>query len=254
MLRILYSSMIVVLVLSACATGVSFPTAKLGLSGDDPTEKVHGLLAKPAGKGPFPAVVLLHTCGGVQPHVSEDWPAFLTRNGYAALTVDTFGSRNAGRCPEALYLGGFPMWRDAYGALEYLAGLPEIDADRIGVMGFSLGAQAIENFAMNNIKGPGGRNFKAGIAVYGRCQVYREPPFPVLEIIGDQDKNSLNCPDQTIPRLSVEIIPGAYHAFDVSRFTTARIVSGGHVAIYDTTATKKARESTRKFFAKHLAR
>ena len=253
--------MIAVLVLSACATGVSFQSAqgdKLGFKffgglGNGPTEKVDGLLAKPAGKGPFPAVVLLHTCGGVRPHVSEDWPAFLTKNGYAALTVDTFGSRNAGRCPDAWHLGGFTMWRDAYGALDYLAGRPDIDPDRIGVMGFSLGAMAIEEFTVENLKSPGGRNFKAGIAVYGRCSVYREPSFPVLEIIGDQDRNSYSCPEKTA-RVSVQIIPGAYHAFDSSLFTTMRTVSGGHSAIYSWTATKKARESTRKFFAKHLAR
>ncbi|MCH9052154.1 MAG: dienelactone hydrolase family protein [Proteobacteria bacterium] len=253
MLRILYS-MIVVLVLTACATGVSFQNAKLGLS-NDPTEKVDGLLAKPSGKGPFPAIVLLHTCGGVQPHVSEDWPAFLTKNGYAALTVDTFGSRNAGRCPDAYYLRGITMARDAYGALDYLAGRPDIDPDRIGVMGFSLGAMAIEEFAMEYVKSPGGRNFKAGIVVYGRCQVFSEPPFPVLEIIGDQDRNSFNCLQGPFPpRLTVEVIPGAHHAFDVSQFTTMRTVSGGHSAIYSWTATKKARELTRKFFAKHLAR
>ena len=28
----------------------------------------HGWLDKPSGAGPFPAIVLAHTCGGVSPH------------------------------------------------------------------------------------------------------------------------------------------------------------------------------------------
>jgi dienelactone hydrolase len=235
--------MIVVLVLSACVTSVSFQNAKLA-SYDPPPENVRSLFAKPAGKGPFPAVVLLHTCGGVRPHVSADWPAFLTEIGYAVLTVDTFGSRGAGTCSDA-NVGTPAMTRDAYGALDYLAARPDIDPDRIGVMGFSLGAYAIEGFAPENINSPGGRNFKAGIAVYGNCSVSNKPSFPALQIIGDKDgsfRQSLCKPNKY---WSVEIIPGAYHAFD-------QIVSRG--GTYDSTATKKAHEITRKFLATHLAR
>ena len=145
------------------------------------------------------------------------------------------------------------MWRDAIGALDYLAGRPDIDPDRIGVMGFSLGAMAIETFAVQDLKSPSGRNFAAGIALYGRCDFYGEPPFPLLEIIGDKDKNVDSCPDGTYSRVSVDIIPGATHAFDNDRLTTMRVVSGGHSSIYSWSATKKARELTRIYFAKHLA-
>ena len=137
------------------------------------------------------------------------------------------------------------MTRDAYGALDYLASRPDIDADRIGVMGFSLGAYAIEGFATANIKSPGGRNFKAGISVYGNCSVSEQPSFPALQIIGSKDDAYLRSPCKSNDHWSVEIIPGADHAFDqiVSRYRT-----------YNSTATKKAREITRKFLAAHLAR
>lgn len=251
MLRHISLTVICVLAVSACATSISFQSAKLeGFS--SPPEEVRGVLAKPSGKGPFPAVVLLHTCGGVLPHVSEDWPAFLTGNGYATLTVDTFGSRNAGRCPEAFYLGGLTMWRDAYGALDFLASRPDIISNRIGVMGFSLGASAIESIAVQKIQSPGGRNFSAGVAVYGGCSILQEPSFPVLEIIGDKDRGVYSCADRAVPRLSVEIIPGAYHAFDHPQLSHLRTVSGNHPSVYDWSATIKARKLTRDFFAKHL--
>jgi dienelactone hydrolase len=185
---------------SSETTDVSFPSAKYGASDKRPTQTIEGIFAKPKGKGPFPAIVLLHTCGGVRSHVSEDWPSFFTANGYAALTVDTFGSRNAGKCPEARHLQGV-MMDDAYGALFYLAIRPDIDPNRIGVMGFSLGAMALEqttSSAMGSLEGFGGRNFKVGISVYGDCDPLGEPVYPFLAIIGERDGNASNCPQEKI--------------------------------------------------------
>lgn len=51
-------------------------------------------LYRPEGNGPFPAVVLLHTCGGIQPHIS-DWGQRLKESGYVALAVDSFTPRGA---------------------------------------------------------------------------------------------------------------------------------------------------------------
>ena len=134
-------------VLAACATGVSFQNVKLGTD-DQKTQRVSGLLFKPEGTGPFPAVVLLHTCGGIKPHVTRHWPDYLTGLGYAVITVDTFGSRSFERCPVPLSWREVyqKMTRDAYGALDYLASLPDVDGTRIAVMGFSLGANAINNY------------------------------------------------------------------------------------------------------------
>src|SRR3954471_8522384 len=53
---------------------------------------------KPAGAGPFPAVVVGHTCGGVnRPHVRERMREFLAA-GYAVLAVDSFGPRGVQSC------------------------------------------------------------------------------------------------------------------------------------------------------------
>ena len=43
---------------------VSFPSLDGSLTGGSPTE-LRGLLIKPEGSGPFPAVVALHGCGGL---------------------------------------------------------------------------------------------------------------------------------------------------------------------------------------------
>ena len=240
------------LFVAGCVTDVSFRNANLGVRNDIPVQTVSGLFAKPDGKGPFPAVVLLHTCGGVLPHVSDDWPNFLTGHGIATLTVDTFGSRGAGRCPEAREFGGVHMWRDAYGALDYLANRPDIDGSRIGVMGFSLGASAVEAIAGHKLKSPENRNFRAGISLYGQCVIDGTPTFPILFLIGDQDRNSASCPSPPGPGVSVEILKGATHAFDNTVLTSRRIVSGGHSSIYDADATEKARRIALAFLGKQM--
>jgi dienelactone hydrolase len=90
----LHSVLAATTLLVACqSNGVSFANAKLSATGPTPPVRISGLLAKPEGKGPFPAVVLLHTCGGVKPHVSVDWPNYLTGLGHVVLTVDSFGPR-----------------------------------------------------------------------------------------------------------------------------------------------------------------
>ena len=45
------------------------------------------LLKKPRGDGPFPMVILLHTCGGIQPHTTVEWPKDLLDEGYVVLTA-----------------------------------------------------------------------------------------------------------------------------------------------------------------------
>ncbi len=145
------------------------------------------------------------------------------------------------------------MWRDAYGALDYLAALPEIDPNRIAVMGFSLGGMAIESIAEQSLTSPSGRNFAAGIVVYGFCSVSGEPPFPVLEIIGDKDVHSGYCTVGSRDNVQVEILPGVYHGFDQPQIVGKQTVSGGHTAKYDKSATNRARQLAVEFLDRHLS-
>jgi poly(3-hydroxybutyrate) depolymerase len=59
----------------------------------EPGAPLRGLLFRPKGEGPFPAVVLLHGCRGIQPY-QRDWAGKLAEWGYVALLVDSFGPRN----------------------------------------------------------------------------------------------------------------------------------------------------------------
>ena len=52
---------------------------------------IDATLVRPAGDGPFPAVVQLHGCAGLEPQ-SYRWARWLAERGYVSLVVDSFGA------------------------------------------------------------------------------------------------------------------------------------------------------------------
>ena len=97
----------------------------------------------PAGEGPFPALLMLHGLGSSRDEAGNlfaDAAEALAEAGYASLRIDF---RGFGQSPGDT--GAFTLTRqleDAQIALQALAGLKDIDAARIGVIGFSFGAGA----------------------------------------------------------------------------------------------------------------
>nr|WP_077225253.1 dienelactone hydrolase family protein [Agrobacterium sp. DE0009] len=48
-----------------------------------------GYLSRPKGAGPFPAIVVLHGCGGLGPRLKNDVAGRLVSHGYVVLAVDS---------------------------------------------------------------------------------------------------------------------------------------------------------------------
>jgi hypothetical protein len=103
-----------------------------------PDAGLSGLLAKQSIHAePYPAVVVLHACGGFSSHSARiadqigSW-------GYVALTVDSLGSRGTtSRCGSMSLDQAF----DAYAALRYLSQLDFVDPARVAVLGQSMAAR-----------------------------------------------------------------------------------------------------------------
>lgn len=239
-------------------------------SWDKDHRQVAGLLSRPAGEGRSPAVVLLHTCTGLLPHVTSDWPEYLTGLGYVVLSVDSYTPRGYARCTERTTTWKNDQTKDAFGALDYLAGLPFVDGERIAVMGFSAGAFAInDNVTNRSRQRTGMRNYKAAISLYGQCkdggilQSYTEKDIPLMQIVGELDLFHSVCEgmgfDWKVP-IEVHVLKGAHHAFDQSQITSKRPapVFGtltypvDNLMLYDAARTREARELTRAFLDKHL--
>lgn len=144
--------------------------------------RVPAYLLVPEGKGPFPAIVLLHDHGAhfsigkekmvrpfhVAPEVMEDadqWARqcydgqyvgdYLARHGYVVLAVDALFWGERGRKEGTSYdaqqalASNFLQMGASWGAFinvddmrsaEFLASLPFVDKERVGSLGFSMGA------------------------------------------------------------------------------------------------------------------
>jgi len=247
------------------ANAVSFKNAP-DISGVS-VQSIDGELYRPNGTGPFPAVVLLHSCGGLN-DTDTNWAGFLKDLGYVALVVDTFGSRGEISCPVD-FSGISAMISDAYGALDYLATLPYVDKTRFGVFGRSLGGNAIDRLANQKYKSPGGLNFKIGINMFGRCDttnqaiymdtVFKsgEHPISTLVIIGDRENPTRLFPCRNMagksPLVSVHILKDAYHAFDHDRRGSS-FAHGENEMRYSGSATAKAEQIIKAYLAERLGK
>ena len=193
---------------------------------------------RPAGGGPFPAVVLLHTCAGVQDHLRE-WAARLREAGYATMIVDSFGPRGVGVNCGRWTVSVDEVAADALAARTFLGTLPDIDGKRIAAMGFSYGA-----FAALRLAGAGyiarsaaGGAFQAIVAFYPSCTAgpTRNPIMreiknnlandiatPTLILMGGADEETpASTSEAAVPQLAAQgqpirlkVYPGVTHAFD----------------------------------------
>src|SRR5438270_9914488 len=111
----------------------------------DPTElRGGGYLAVPDGDGPLPAVVVIHQAYGLNDDIRDIARRFADA-GYAALAVDLFAGRTRALCM-ARYMAGMLMGSvnrygidDLKATLTFLAKLPQVDARRLGAIGFCMG-------------------------------------------------------------------------------------------------------------------
>jgi dienelactone hydrolase len=125
---------------------------------------------RPQGQGPFPAVVLVHTCGGLELHITSRARDLLDA-GFVVLVQDSQGPRGIRSCDE------FRAWqvpvvsKDAYSALRHLSQMKEVDAERIYLVGFSLGSfVAAAVGSPETAKSLGAdKRFRASVGWYGSC-------------------------------------------------------------------------------------
>lgn len=103
-----------------------------------------GFAALPDGRGPFPGVVVIHEAYGLNDNMRDITRRF-AEAGYAALAADLLTGRNRAICM-ARYMTGLLLGSvNRYGvadlkdALTYLAKRPEVDAQRLGAIGFCMG-------------------------------------------------------------------------------------------------------------------
>jgi dienelactone hydrolase len=183
---------------------------------------------------PVPAMVVLHGSGGISKGREMEYGELLASNGIAAFVVNYYTPR--GVTEETNYMirvlsvTEFDAITDAYAALQLLGTHPRIDAQRIGVVGYSYGGMAAR-FAMDErIRrrlAPERPGFAAFVDFYGPCfqnlGTSETNGSPLLTLRGTEDaSNDLAACKQREDELralgnSVEahVYQGAGHAWEV---------------------------------------
>ena len=257
MLRWLSILLLSVVASNALAQSVSFKSVTVGSIAAGP--EIAATLSKPQGNGPFPAIVLAHSCAGVNPHTSF-WSRLLTGWGYVVLAPDSFGPRGfqGGVCSLGTLVSGSERVTDVAGALDWLNAQPFVQKDRIGLIGHSHGGWAAVR-AVQKSYNLASRGLQAAVAYYPLCgvQTDRDVAVPLLILIGDKDDWT---PADNCRRLEkagfaqpglVETVyyPNALHSFDSKLPERSAF---GHKLAYDTVAGPDAEARTKAFFAKYL--
>ncbi len=212
---------------SLAAVAALVPTLALAAAGEKVTyrsgdEEVQGFLALPEGKGPFPALVVIHEWWGLNDWVREK-AATLAAQGYAALAVDLYRGQAADDPDTAHQLSrALPIdraVRDLRAAFGYLATRKDVDPKRIGVIGWCMGGGFALDLAQAEPK------VAAVVVYYGRmptdAAAIAKIKAPVLGSFGADDKgippDAVKAFGEKAKKAGVttdlKVYPGAGHAF-----------------------------------------
>jgi carboxymethylenebutenolidase len=188
-------------------------------SGD---ETVTAYLVVPDGKGPFPALVVIHEWWGLNSWVRENAKTF-AQKGYVALAIDLYRGKSTADPGEAHELmRGVPedrAVRDLKAAVAYLRGRKDVRNERIGSIGWCMGGGYSLDAALNV------PDLAACVINYGRLvtdqELVKKIPCPILGIFGEDDRGISTdmvrkfekaCKDAG-KDVTVKIYPGVGHAF-----------------------------------------
>jgi dienelactone hydrolase len=228
---------------------------------DEPaTKAIAGALFKPEGAGPFPAIVYLGDCGPVGGTDLSLEKTVVDRNlskGFATLILDSFTPRHQrhGVCDRQ----NNPVWlglraADAHAAKDVLAGMPDVDAKRIFLLGYDHGGSAALLAADAVTAASHKAKFAGIVAYYPFCGFSCGCAFsvPTLIMIGDADElapadRCASMKDKANTELV--IFKGATH-----RFATPGADGGedGRRVAYDAKAAEDAQARADAFIAAHM--
>jgi dienelactone hydrolase len=244
---------------SAGRQNVDIPTQHIPLS-RLPDGNLSAVLIIPDGRGPFPAVILLHGCGGLSSNQTI-WANRVRDWGYAALILDSFAARGVRTvCAPSMQPLVTPRDRagDVLSAALYLRTLPMIDGARIAVLGNSHGGAtaAFVTRREYDVLYPG--LLAAAVDYYGPCRsAVDHGHVPLLALAGEADdwgSSAQNCrafgaalrPDQPF---EIFTYPDVVHAFD-NPANSAMSFNEGHKMHYDYGAATDSYERVRAFLDK----
>ena len=215
-MKVLYLLMVPLLVVSSFAATSKTVSYK---SGD---ETVQAILYTPEGKGPFPAIVVIHEWWGLDDWMKEQ-ASKLAGQGYEALAIDLYRGKVA-KTPDEAHeiMRGVPedrVARDLHAAFEFLKSQPDVKKNRIGSIGWCMGGGYSLDMALAE------PTLAADVINYGHLaddqQSIKKIKAPILGIFGAQDrgipvedvKKFGQALKQAGNRVEIVVYPNAGHGF-----------------------------------------
>ena len=235
---------------------------------------------KPAGKGPFPALIIVHSCAGLKEPVGY-WRKQAVEKGYVVLVIDSFSSRGSPNCRPRAPIPKNRGVKDILDASAHMRKLPFVDPSRVAVLGLSWGAMAgmlsgspgyVSEFAA------GAKPPAAAVSIYPACYIGPFGNFPgneflrsdiatpTLLLLGEEDTETPpeECTSR-LPRLKEKNAPvewhvfkGATHCWDCSEQDNQRWSppwAGGRSVVYryDNKITEESANRAFEFLSGRLA-
>ncbi len=205
------------------ATLPSFAAEGKPVSYKSGNETVNGILYTPAGKGPFPALVVIHEYWGLNDWVKEQ-ASKLADLGYESLAIDLYRGKVATTPDEAHELmRGVPndrADRDLLAAANYLRSQKNVDPKKVGSIGWCMGGGYSLDLALEDPQ------LRVAVINYGRLATddaaLKKINAAILGIFGGKDRG---IPPDAVKQfeaqmralgktVEIHIFPDAGHAFE----------------------------------------
>lgn len=180
-------------------------------------------------QGKAPAVLLVHSSGGVNKVHEIYYASAFEKMGIATIVIDSFSPRGIhDTVKDQNSVPMFEMRNDAIAVLQAVARNPHIDPNKVAIMGFSKGAGVVMQTALSAFNRINGTQFAMFIAMYPPCNELRLNPKttgrPIRILVGENDKydDPKNCTDVVTALkangadVELTVIPKAQHGWDVS--------------------------------------
>ncbi len=204
---------------------------------DGSIERVPTLLVRPMSGGKRPAVIVLHGTGGNK-ESQREWLRDLARHGIIGVAIDAryHGERSGGAKGADAYLAAITRaWKskpgepqahpfyydtvwDLWRTVDYLQSRPDVDPDRIGMIGFSMGgietwlAASVDERVKVAVPAIGVQSFRWSLENdrwQGRAKTIASPHEAAARELGEPKVNRRVC-----EALWDKIIPGMRDRFD----------------------------------------
>jgi len=211
------------LLLSLFLATFAFASTSKNVSYKSGDETVQGVLYAPEGKGPFPAILVIHEWWGLNDWVKEQ-AGKLSDLGYVTLALDLYRGKVATTPDEAHeIMRGVPedrAKRDLHAAFEFLKFQPDVKKDRIASIGWCMGGGYSLDVALEE------PTLRAAVINYGHlvtdASSVEKIQASILGMFGGQDRG---IPVEDVKKfeallkekgkkVEVVIYPDAGHAFE----------------------------------------